>query len=354
MDVGAMPRRPVLALLTLAVLVLTGCAGRPAPPLADDDAEALVPAVATPEAGSSNASTQASQGPPAPPPASSDPPANESASNETAPAVTAAPPRFDPGWPRIGEAAVRPGVKLFEPLETQLGRAEYGGCTASFVFSSLDNRTLYVATASHCVSRYGIGDPIVLALGKARGVVAYCSFGTMDGSDACPDKGLTGPPANDFALIRIDDADRAKVHPAMLGFGGPTGIADAVEPGAAALTYGNTDLRDVRQETIPDALDARAGRVRETSEWTTIVTFDVNGVPGDSGSPALLADGRALGVVQTLDIAQCSGGRADSNAVANLFRALQYLHEETDLRVELKTWPLLASGSPAQVPACTR
>lgn len=329
-------------LLFAALVGLSGCVRDGAEP-------ASVPAPASP--------TQTALDPAAAPTPTTTsaptPPSPTGAPEENGTAAAPPPePPYSPGWPAIEAAVVRPGVKLYDPLETQLARGDYGACTAAFVLSSLDNRTLYVATASHCVTGLALGDRVPLAMGKASGVIAYCSFGAIAGRTDCPEKGVTESQPNDLALLRVDDADRAKVHPAMLGFGGPTRLATEVRVGDGALTYGNTDLRDARQEALPDRLDARSGRVASTSEWTTHVLFDLTGLPGDSGSPALLRDGAALGVVQTLQVKPCAGGRPEVNGIVNLSRALLAMEEMTDLRVELKTWPLLAAPGPLALPTC--
>lgn len=240
---------------------------------------------------------------------------------------------YEPGWPPVDEALVRPGVKA--------GAADpvAGGhfCTLNFVFSSPDNRTLYVGLASHCLRGDKLGDEIPLAGGAVMGVLAYCSYGTIDASETCTDNTQDDDERdwNDFALLRIKDEDRAKVHPAMLAYGGPTGVSGPVGVGGRVLTYGNTDLRDAGHP-LPDLLDAREGVVTGRSDWITEVLLAGPGIPGDSGSPVLAHDGSALGVMKYLG--------AGTNGVTNLDAALAFLHESTPLRVELKTWPLDAQG----------
>lgn len=235
----------------------------------------------------------------------------------------------DPGWPDPADAPVRPGVKAGSGDALLVGHF----CTVNFVFGTPDNRTLYVGLASHCLTGKKLGDDVPLASGAVHAVLAYCSYGAIDGTEECTDNTKDDDERdwNDFALLRIKDEDRAKVHPGLLRFGGPTGLAGALGPGDRVLTYGNTDLRDGGRP-LPDALDARPGVVTGRTDWITEVVLAGPGIPGDSGSPVLAADGSALGVMKYLG--------AGTNGVTNLDAALAYLHENTPLRVELKTWPL--------------
>ena len=270
--------------------------------------------------------------------------ADPAAPGEAAPGAdsTAAEPAgapADPAWPDLEDAALRPGDKLL-PQDVELAPPAFSlrSCTVNFVFASPDNRSLYVGTASHCVSGMKVGDPLRVS-GVADAVLAYCSWGAMEGSATCADKigddkvTLDRAFPNDFALFRIDDADRAKVHPAVRHWGGPTGLAGPPAARASVLTYGNSAARDAGQRGV-EAQDAREGYVTGSDAWWTDVVLLGPSVPGDSGSPVLLADGRALGVVKTLDYG--------TNGVMNLDAALAFLHGATGLRVELRTWPLLA------------
>ena len=48
---------------------------------------------------------------------------------------------------------------------------------------------------------------------------------------------------NDFALVKIDPADVAKVNPSVPGFGGPVGIGGPSATGDDVFSYGNSSLR---------------------------------------------------------------------------------------------------------------
>jgi hypothetical protein len=55
------------------------------------------------------------------------------------------------------------------------------------------------------------------------------------------------------------------------------------------------------------------------------------GIPGDSGSAFLDAQGRALGILSTLQLAPLPGG----NGVGNLAHELAYLHAHTAIDAQL-------------------
>lgn len=258
---------------------------------------------------------------------------------------------FSPAWPALDEAVIRPGVKIVAgPIQTDVGPVGElsGHCTANFVFSTPDNQTLYLGTASHCFANIGaaLGDPVSIAAGAVTGTLVYCSWGTVDETETCPDKTVNDEGwDNDFALVELPVEARTLVHPAMLHWGGPTGLLKS--PPAAdvhVLNFGNTSLRDADQNGPgSDAADAREGLTAApltpfagSPEWITYVRFTSPGIPGDSGSGVILADGTALGIL--IRIATNEG----ANAVTNLSPAIEYLHNNTDLRIELKTWATLA------------
>ncbi len=226
----------------------------------------------------------------------------------------------DPGWPPVEQATIRPGVTIAS-----------GSCTANFVFHSLDNRTLFIGTAAHCFPDAEIGDPVEVAGGAVQGRLAYSSFLAMEENG----DSIGG---NDLALVELLDEARDRVHPAMLSFGGPTGIAETAAPGDQVFAHGNSTARP---DATPGQAGPREGVVTEHGTWTTGVYFAGPGVPGDSGSPAITADGQALGVVITFEVAP----QPASNNLANLDAALGYANEHMDESVELATWPPTEDGS---------
>jgi hypothetical protein len=225
-----------------------------------------------------------------------------------------------PGWPALEEAQIRPGVNVVD-----------GSCTSNFLFRTPDNGTLFLGTAAHCVSETEIGEPVAIRGGAFQGTLAYSSFKAMEqrGDDIA---------GNDFALIELPDEVRSTVHPAMLTYGGPTGIAEDVAQGDKVLAHGNSTLRP---GGTPDEAGPREGYVTHHGDWTTGMYFVGPGVPGDSGSAVTMADGRALGTLVTLEIAP----QPASNNVANLDATLGYANQVTDREVELVTWQTTDEGT---------
>lgn len=328
---------PSMRGLPLALLVvlaaLAGCTQAPpaadVDPASDDGGE---PASATPT-------------PTAPAPSNR---TERPGGNATSPNGTAAPaprpqqpsaPSPARTWPDLDKATVRPGVQTF-----------YGDsqCTSNFVFTSPDNQTLYLGSAAHCFGTSAkVGDAVDIGGGLAGGTLAYSSWLTMGSNGqgealedpaACEkEEDATVCAYNDFALVRVDEASEAVVHPAMLHFGGPTALAasGSVAMGEKVLTYGNTWLRQGLDPT-----NRHEGYVLAQDGWTTETYTAPQGVPGDSGSGVLLGDGRALGVLVTVAYAPVPG----ANGVTSLDLALQYAKEKAGLDARLATWDLLEGG----------
>lgn len=231
-----------------------------------------------------------------------------------------------PGWPDPSDAKIRPGVNVGD-----------GSCTTNFVFAPADNRTLYIGSAAHCFGDVDIGADVTVAGIDGAGTLAYCSWATIAGNDTCPETTDEEGDLNDFALVAIDPEHRDTVHPAVLGFGGPTGLVTSAARGDEVMSYGNSALRD----PAPDDLDSRRGYVVSHREWTTNFYLAGPGIPGDSGSDLMKADGTALGVVTEIVIAPAAG----SNIATNIAPALDYVNQNTELELELVTWELLEGGS---------
>jgi hypothetical protein len=225
------------------------------------------------------------------------------------------------GWGDPADAPVRPGAQVLD-----------GSCTAHFVFTSPDNATVYVGTAAHCLGDAGVGDRVSLAGGEATGVVAYDSFATMDRVDESSNAARR---FNDFALVAVDPGFRGKVHPAARTYGGPTDRASSASVGDRVLTYGASNTRPG-----VDELDDREGLVVGSSDWHVDLYLAGPGVPGDSGSPVLTEDGRALGVLVTLEFTPGPG----SNDATKVQRAVEYMENHGGPDVELATWSQFSDG----------
>lgn len=253
---------------------------------------------------------------------------------------TMSPPRV---WASLQDAAIRPGVQVISSV---------GQCTSNFVYTSPDNATVYLGFAAHCITPSTApagtatngcdsrntplppGTKVEVEGAADEGVVAYSSWWTMrqtQETDAvvCAE--------NDFALVRLSATDAMATNPAMLHFGGPTGIAapDSLLVNDKVLTYGNSGLRLGVED-----LRRKEGYIYDVTEWTTIIVTVTPGIQGDSGSGVILESGPAIGAAVT-SYAVPPGG----SGVTNLAPALAYAKEMANLDVRLATWDVLDAGS---------
>ena len=224
-------------------------------------------------------------------------------------------------WAPADEAAITPGSEMV---------TNGGQCTANFIFT--DGADVLIGYAAHCAGDGGAatdtdgclapslptdGSTDVEIEGASQpGTLVYSSWETMQrvgetDSDTCL--------YNDFALVRIDPADHDKVNPSIPHWGGPTGLnTDGTQAGESVYSYGNSSLRLGIRELSPKSglsLGTTAGG------WTHPVYTVSPGIPGDSGSAMLDADGAAAGVLSTLAIAPLTG----SNNYSDLASALDYM-----------------------------
>jgi hypothetical protein len=230
-------------------------------------------------------------------------------------------------WAPADTAAIHPGVQAY---------TEGAQCTSNFVFTD-GSGNVYVGYAAHCAgtgaatdtngcdaASLPLGTRVTFAEGGSlvsegtavgHGTLAYSSWLTMQqngesDADTCA--------YNDLALVKVDAADVAKVNPSVPFWGGPTGIDTAgTAAGDTVHSYGNSSLR-----AGITALSPKQGISLGTDSggWNHPVYTVSPGVPGDSGSAFLDADGKALGVLSTLALAPLAG----SNGVGDLGRELSY------------------------------
>jgi hypothetical protein len=232
-----------------------------------------------------------------------------------APAASAA-----PAWAPVDSAAITPGVQTFTEGA--------GQCTANFVFHDAAGE-VFIGQAAHCASTddqtatngceassLPIGTEVEVEGATRPGVLAYSSWLEMQAreeqdADACD--------FNDFALVRLDAADRGAVNPSIPFWGGPTGLnTSGTDLFDRVFSYGNSSLR-LGLEFLKPKDGGSLGT--EGGGWNHPVTTLTPGIPGDSGSAFLDGSGRALGVLSTLAILPVPG----SNGVSDLARALDYL-----------------------------
>jgi len=224
-------------------------------------------------------------------------------------------------WAPASTATIHPGV------QTTIDSPDGGGqCTANFVFTAGDD--VYIGQAAHCAGTGAanetdgcdagslpLGTPVEVGGASRPGTLAYSSWLTMQAV------GETDPNAcahNDFALIRLDPADHDAVNPSVPVWGGPVAADATSDGGEDVYSYGNSGLRLGLAVLSPKegvSFGAQDGG------WTHPVYTVTPGVPGDSGSAFLDADGGALGVLSTLVIAPLTG----SNQVSDIGRAVAYM-----------------------------
>jgi hypothetical protein len=248
----------------------------------------------------------------------------------TAVAATATSTQAAPEWAPADTATIHPGVQMY---------TEGAQCTANFVYTDGAGNT-YVGYAAHCA---GTGaatdtngcDAQSLPLGTkvefveggslvgagttvGSGTLAYSSWLTMQQNNETDENACA---YNDLALVKVDAADVAKVNPSLPFWGGPVGINTAgTAAGETVYSFGNSSLRAGIEQLSPKqgtSLGSTGGG------WTHPVYTVTPGVPGDSGSAFLDAEGNALGTLSTLAVAPLAG----SNGVGDLNHELGYAQQ---------------------------
>jgi hypothetical protein len=213
---------------------------------------------------------------------------------------------------------VHPGVQTL---------TEGGQCTSNFVFfNGADD--VFIGQAAHCSGTDGntatngceagtrpIGTQVEVDGASQPGTIVYSSWNTMQANG---ESDANTCQFNDFALIKLAAADYGKVNPTIPFWGGPTGLVDTTATGDKVLSYGNSSLR-----LGVEALSPKEGLSLGTTGdgWSHEVYTVSPGIPGDSGSAFIDREGRAFGVLSTLQIAPMAG----ANGVADLSRALAYM-----------------------------
>ena len=254
-----------------------------------------------------------------------------------------------PRWAPADAATITPGVQMI---------TEGAQCTGNFVFTDREER-VYVGYSAHCAGkgaatdtdcdtaslplgtrvRFESGGSVVTA-GEKVGVgrLAYSSWLTLQkvgdtkGADCL---------FNDFALVRVGNAHVRKVNPSVPYWGGPTGIrSSGLSIGEEVYSYGNSSLRAGLTPTSPKVGTSTGDH---QSGWSHNVYTVTPGIPGDSGSGFLDAEGRAFGALSTIAAAPFPG----ENGVADLARELAYAQKHSGipgLRLVKGTEPFTGLG----------
>jgi hypothetical protein len=237
-------------------------------------------------------------------------------------------------WAPADTAQIHPGVQMY---------TDGAQCTGNFVFTDAA-ANVYVGYAAHCAGTGAATDTNgcdagSLPLGTkvdfvengslvsagdtvGTGTLAYSSWlamkqaGTTD-ANTCD--------YNDFALVKVSDADKAKVNPSVPFWGGPVALnTDESAAGESVYSFGNSSLRGGVELLSPK----RGTSLGATGDgWSHPVYTVSPGVPGDSGSGFLDAEGNALGTLSTLAIAPLPA----SNGVGDLERELAFAQQHSGI-----------------------
>jgi hypothetical protein len=239
-----------------------------------------------------------------------------------------------PAWAPADTAKIHPGTQMY---------TEGAQCTGNFVFTD-GSGAVYVGYAAHCA---GTGaatdtngcDAKSLPLGTkvdfveggslagegtkvGSGTLAYSSWLTMQKNNEQDENTCA---FNDLALVKVDAADVGKVNPSIPFWGGPEGLnTDGTEQGETVYSYGNSSLRGGIEELSPKQGTSLGS---DSGGWNHPVYTVSPGIPGDSGSAFLDADGNATGVLSTLQIAPLVG----SNGVGDLSHELAYAQQNSGI-----------------------
>lgn len=219
-------------------------------------------------------------------------------------------------WAPAGAATIHPGVQTV---------TDGAQCTASFVFTR--GSDVLLGQAAHCAGTGGatdtdgcsagslpLGTRVAIRGAAHPGTLVYSSWLAMQAAGERRDATCR---YNDFALVRIDPRDVARVNPSVPSWGGPTALGDATALGEHVHSYGNSSLRLGLSRLSPKK---GVSLGTQGDGWVHRVYTGTPGVPGDSGSGFLDRDGRAFGTLSTLALAPLAG----SNGVTDLRLALDY------------------------------
>jgi hypothetical protein len=239
-----------------------------------------------------------------------------------------------PAWAPADTATITPGIQMY---------TQGAQCTGNFVFTDASD-TVYVGYAAHCAGTGGatetdgclagslpLGTKVTFRTGGSllgegeqvgTGTLAYSSWITMqhDGeqnANACA--------YNDLALVKVDNAYVDDVNPSVPFWGGPVGLdTNGTAAADRVYSYGNSSLRG-GIELLSPKTGLSLGD--QGNGWSHDVYTATPGVPGDSGSGFMDAQGRAIGVLSTLQIAPLVG----SNGVGDLANELAYANQHSGL-----------------------
>ncbi|MGO4255458.1 hypothetical protein [Marmoricola sp. RAF53] len=241
-----------------------------------------------------------------------------------------------PRWAPVSTATIRPGAQMYT------GDAQ---CTGNFVFYDAAGN-VYVGYAAHCAGTGSSTDtngckaaslPLGSAVRFAKGGNILSSGRTLGGGRLVYSSWLTMKRLkttaaarcrwNDFALVRVNAADKGKVNPTVPYWGGPRTFGGApLGAGAKLFSVGSSSLRG-------GALSKKTGNV--ISRDGSGLGYEIKGsggIPGDSGSGFLDASGRAIGVLSTLSIGLTLFGTPVRNTIGDLYAELTFARQYSGIK----------------------
>jgi hypothetical protein len=224
-------------------------------------------------------------------------------------------------------AKIHPGVMMY---------TQGAQCTANFVFTDGAGDT-FVGYAAHCAGTGAATDTngctaASLPLGTkvtfneggslvsdgtqvGTGTLAYSSWLTMQKNN---ESNANACAYNDLALVKVDAPYVGDVNPSIPFWGGPTGVnTTGTAAGDKLYTYGNSSLRAGVSQLSPH-VGVSLGD--DGNGWTHALYSATPGIPGDSGSAFLDANGKAIGVLSTIGLAPLPA----SNNIGDINKELNY------------------------------
>jgi hypothetical protein len=213
-------------------------------------------------------------------------------------------------WAPAATATIHPGVMMY---------TDGAQCTANFVFTDTAG-DVFVGYAAHCAGTGAATDtngctapslPLNTAVTFNDGG-SLISEGTVVGTGRLvysswldmQARGETDADTcayNDLALVKVNAAYVSDVNPSIPFWGGPVGInTSGTAAGDKLYTYGNSSLRGGVSELSPHVGISLGD---DGGGWTHALYSVGPGIPGDSGSAFLDANGKAVGVLSTLGLA---------------------------------------------------
>lgn len=251
-------------------------------------------------------------------------------------AFSPAPANAAPAWAPADTAAIHPGVQMY---------TEGAQCTGNFVFTDAA-ANVYVGYAAHCAGTGAatdtdgclsdslpLGTRVTFTEGGSlisegtkvgSGTLVYSAWDTMDkigttDANTCA--------YNDFALVKVDAADVGKVNPSIPFWGGPTGIdTNGTATGDKVYSYGNSSLRG-GVELLSPKTGISLGDSAADGGWSHPLYTVTPGIPGDSGSAFVSADGKAIGTLSTLGLAPLPL----SNNIGDLAKELAFAQQHSGI-----------------------